>query len=55
MIQAEKSGSNCSSYSDTKNSENFLNEKNVKITKREHAFKGFASNYNYEILNSFNP
>ena len=33
----------------------FLNEKNVKITKQAHAFKGFASNYNVEILNSFNP
>ena len=30
------------------------NEKNVKITKREHAFKGFASTYNVETLNSFN-
>ena len=29
--------------------------KNIKITKREHAFKGFASTYNVEILNSFNP
>ena len=36
------------------NSENFWNEKNVKITKQEHAFKGFASTYNVEILNSFN-
>ena len=32
----------------------FFNEKNVKITKRAHAFKGFAR-YNVEILNSFNP
>ena len=31
------------------------NEKNVKITKREHAFKSYASTYNVEILNSFNP
>ena len=29
-------------------SENFLKEKNVKITKPEHAFKGFASTYNVE-------
>ena len=29
--------------------------KNIKITKREHAFKGYASNYNIEILNAFNP
>ena len=27
----------------------------LEITKREHAFKGFASPYNVEILNSFNP
>ena len=32
----------------------FLNEKKCKITKREHTFKGFASTYNVEILNSFN-
>ena len=25
------------------------------MTKREHAFTGFASTYNVEILNSFNP
>ena len=35
--------------------ENFVNNKNVKISKRKHAFKGFASSYNVEILNSFNP
>ena len=35
-------------------SEIFLNEKNVQTTNREHAFKGFASTYNAEILNSFN-
>ena len=34
-------------------SENFLNKKNVKITKREHVFK--ASTYNFENLDSFNP
>ena len=27
----------------------------MKITKREHAFKVYASTYNVEILNSFNP
>ena len=27
----------------------------MKITKREHAFKDYASTYNVEILNSFNP
>ena len=31
-----------------------MNEKDVKITKRRHAFKGFASSCNIEILNSFN-
>ena len=31
----------------------FQKEKNVKITKRAHAFKGFTSSYNVEILNSF--
>ena len=34
---------------------NFLNEKEIKITKRAYAFKGFASSHNVEILNSFNP
>ena len=29
-------------------------QKNVKITKQKHAFKGSASSYNVEILNSFN-
>ena len=34
----------------------FLSKKYIKITKRrEHAFKAFASTYNVEILNSFNP
>ena len=37
-----------------KKSKNFLNKKNLKITKRAHACKGFASSYNVEILNSFN-
>ena len=41
--QAEKVGSYSSLYSDTRKSQNFSNEKHVKITKREHAFKGFAS------------
>ena len=31
-----------------------MNEKNIK-TKWEHAFKGYASTYNVEILKSFNP
>ena len=30
-------------------------QKNVKITKQAHDFKGFASSYNVEILNSFDP
>ena len=30
-----------------------LNEKNAKITKPAHAFKGYACFYNVEILNSF--
>ena len=33
---------------------NVLNQKNVKITKPAHAFKGFASFFNVEILYSFN-
>ena len=32
-----------------------MNEKNVEITKQEYAFKGYASTYNVEILNNFNP
>ena len=36
-------------------SNNFLNEKDVKVTKRANAFKGYASSYNVEILNYFNP
>ena len=32
-----------------------MNKKNTKITKQEQAFKGYASTYNVEILNSFNP
>ena len=55
IIKAGKVGSNSSLYTDTKKSENVLNEKYVKTTKREHTFKGFAVTYNVEILNSFNP
>ena len=33
----------------------FKRKKNVNITKRKHALKGFSSSYNVEILNSFNP
>ena len=32
-----------------------MNKINVKIIKRVHAFRGYASSYNVEILNSFNP
>ena len=53
--QAERVGCNNCWYSETKKKENFLNEKNVKITKGEHAFKGFGNTYNVEILSFFNP
>ena len=42
-------------YSDTKISENFLIKENINTTKREHTFKCFASTFNAEIVNSFNP
>ena len=32
-----------------------MDEKNAEITKRSHAYKGYASTYNVKILNSFNP
>ena len=32
-----------------------MNEKNVKIIKWAHVFKGYAGTYNVEILNFFNP
>ena len=41
-------------YSETKKSENVLDEKNSKITKRSHIHKGYARTYMTEILNSFN-
>ena len=47
--------SDSSFYSETKNSETFLNERNAKITKQSHAYKGYARFYNVEISNSFNP
>ena len=37
-----------------KKRKNVLNKKNVKITKWEHAFNGYASTYDIDILNSFN-
>ena len=33
----------------------FLNETKVKKAKRAHAFKGYASSYTIQILNSFDP
>ena len=33
----------------------FERKKNIKTTKRDHAFKGYASTYNVEILSFFNP
>ena len=50
-----KVDSTSSLYSDIKKRQNFLNKKDIKITKREHAFKGYASTYNVGILNSINP
>ena len=38
-----------------KKSANFLDEKNIKTTKREDAFKRYASTSNVEILNTCNP
>ena len=32
-----------------------IKKKTLKITKQLHTFKGYASSYNAEILNSFNP
>ena len=34
--------------------ENFLNKKYMKITNLVHAFKGYASSYYNDVLNSFN-
>ena len=41
-------------YSDRKKWE-FFERKKKKLSKKEHPFKGFASNYNVEILNCFYP
>ena len=32
-----------------------MNEKDLKITKRAHAFKDYAGSYSVENINSFNP
>ena len=53
--KAEKVGSNSSLHSHTEKHENLLTDKNVKLTKWEHAFRGYASTYNVDILNSFDP
>ena len=42
-------------YSGTKKGSYLLKVKNIKITKRRHALKGYASTYNDKILNFFNP
>ena len=41
-------------YKVIQKSQNFLNEENVGIIKREHASKGLASSYNVQILNYSN-
>ena len=40
-------------FSDTKNF--FFEQNNIKVTKKEHAFKGLARTYNVEISSYFNP
>ena len=47
--QAEKVSYNNSLYSGTKTGANFLNEKNVIITQREHSFKGYTCSHNVEV------
>ena len=42
-------------YSDTTKCEIFWTKKNEKLTKTSHVYKGCASSYNIDILNSFNP
>ena len=37
-----------------KKKEYYLNEKNIKLTKQAHAFKGYANSLSVEILNYFN-
>ena len=32
-----------------------MSNKNVTVTKRSHAYRGYASTYNVKILNYFNP
>ena len=54
QVGSGKSGSPL--HSETNKLNIFWKKKNVKITKRPHAFKVYASSYyNVDILNSFNP
>ena len=53
--KGENLDSNSSLYSDTKKKWKFFERENVKITKRARAFKGCASSFSVEILNTFNP
>ena len=50
---ASKNSSKSPSYNETKKYKIF-GSKNAKITKRSHAYKGYVSTHNVEILNSFN-
>ena len=51
---SEKVGSNSSLYSDPKMTRTFFErKKKFKITKREHAFKGYASTYNVKAYGIF--
>ena len=55
MRQVEKVTSNSSLYSDTKKVKIFLNERNVKTAKQEHAFIGYVRTHNVAISSYFNP
>ena len=55
MRQVEKVSSNSSLYSDTKKVKIFLNERNVKTAKQEHAFIGYVRTHNVAIVSYFNP
>ena len=57
VSQASGASKNCGSalYSETKKSQNFLDEKNAKRTKRSYAYKDYVSTYIVENLNYFNP
>ena len=37
------------------NGENILDEKDAKITKQSHAYKGYANTYSVKMLTFFNP